>query len=55
MSATARPDEEFDIAVAARDRRWKYLDVGTAERGCERRDVVADFLVHERVLDDAVL
>src|SRR5882762_3306666 len=54
-SATARTEEEFDVAVAAGDRGWKDLDVGTAQRGGERRDVVADRLMHHGVADDAAL
>src|SRR6266852_1051976 len=54
-STTARADEEFDVAVAARNRRRKHLDVGASERRHERRDVVADFLVHHGVANDAAL
>src|SRR3569833_450909 len=55
VSATARAHEEFDIAVAARYRRGKHLDIGAAERRGEGLDVVADILLHHRVADDAVL
>src|SRR5207253_9314741 len=41
-SATARADEEFDIAVAAGDAGWKHLDIAAAQRSGERRDIVAD-------------
>src|SRR5579863_4711458 len=54
-STTARADEEFDVAVSARDRRGEYADVGASERRCECRDVVADFLVYGGVADDAAL
>ena len=54
-SATARADEEFDVAVAARDRRRKHLDAGASERSRERRDIVADLLMHHRIADDAAL
>src|ERR1700712_1457605 len=54
-SATACTEEEFDVAVAAGDRGWKHLDVGAALRGRECRDVVADFLMHHRIADDAAL
>ena len=30
-SATARTEEEFDVAVAAGDRRGEHLDVGASE------------------------
>src|SRR5215211_2099745 len=55
LSATARAQEEFDIAVAAADRGRKHLDIGAAERSREGRDIVADFLMHHRIADDAVL
>src|SRR5213076_2922633 len=55
LSATARAHEEFDIAVAAGDRGREHLDIGAAEGSRECRDVVADFLMHHRVADDAVL
>src|SRR5882672_11520544 len=55
VSATARAHEEFDVAVAARDRRRKYLDIGASKRSRECRDVVTDFLMHHRVADDAAL
>src|SRR5665213_2731070 len=54
-SPTARADEKLDIAVAALDRRWKYLDRGASERSHEGCDVVANFLVHHRIADDAAL
>src|SRR3981081_2842771 len=52
-STTVRADEEFDVAVAPRDPRRKNRDAGASERGREGRDVVADFLMHHRVADDA--
>src|SRR6202023_4234399 len=54
-STTARADEEFDVAVATRDRGREYLDAGASERGDEACDVVADFLVHHRIAMDAAL
>src|SRR6202011_3410025 len=54
-STTARAEEEFDIAVAAGDRRGKYTDVDAAERRRERGDVVANCLMHSRVADDSAL
>src|SRR6266581_4424015 len=55
VSATTRTEEEFDVAVTAGDRGWENLDVGAALRGRERRDVVADLLMHHCVADDATL
>src|SRR5579863_883334 len=53
--ATARADEEFDVSVATRDRRWEYPYLRTSKRGRERRDVVAGRLAKRRVADDAAL
>src|SRR5882757_425203 len=55
VSATARPEEEFDVAVAAGNGGRKHLDVGAAEESGKGRDIVADLLMHYRVLDDAML
>src|ERR1700726_1837594 len=54
-STTARAEKEFDIAVAAGDRRGKYTDVDAAERRRERGDVVANFPMHRRVAYDSAL
>src|ERR1700744_3391524 len=55
FSTTSRAEEEFAVAVTALDRRWEHLDVGAAELFRERRDLVADLLVHGGVADDAAL
>src|SRR3954447_22657466 len=52
-SATACADEEFDVAVAAGDGRWKYLDIAATQRSGEGRDIVADLPMHRRVADDS--
>src|ERR1700686_1116834 len=54
-STTARAEEEFEVAVAARDRAWKHLDPGAPELCREGRDAVADLPVHRRIADDAAL
>src|ERR1700745_3880167 len=54
-STTSRADEELGVAIAAGDWRGKDADIPAAERGCERGDVVADFLMYRRVTDDSAL
>src|ERR1700761_2681586 len=54
-STTARADEEFDVAVSARDRGGEYPYLRAALRRREGGDIVADFLMHRGVADDAAL
>ena len=55
LQALVRGDEEFAVAVAARDRRGDDAADVPAERRDERRDVVADRGVNERIAHDALL
>src|ERR1700679_1162010 len=52
-STTARADEEFDIAVAAGNRGREYPNIRASLRRYERGHVVANFLMHHGVANDA--
>src|ERR1700742_5059784 len=55
VSATARAEEEFGVAVTARNRGGKDLDLRAALRCRKGRDIVADLSMHGGIADDAAL